>query len=60
MQRNAWKVVANWQKNNSYTKSKQFKDEPMGSVGELSMVCSQIVLKCLYLPVLVDLKNYGP
>ena len=51
MQRNAWKVVANWQtkKANSFTKSQQFKDEPMGSVGELSMVCSQIVLKCLYL-----------
>ena len=27
----------------------QFKEEEMGSVGELSKVCSQIVLKCLYL-----------
>ena len=27
----------------------QFKEEEMGSVGELSTVCSQIVLKCLYL-----------
>ena len=26
-----------------------FKEEEMGFVGELSMVCSQIVLKCLYL-----------
>ena len=26
-----------------------FKEEEMGSVGELSEVCSQIVLKCLYL-----------
>ena len=27
----------------------QFKKEEMGSVGDLSKVCSQIVLKCLYL-----------
>ena len=27
----------------------QFKEEEMGSVGELSTVCSQIVLNCLYL-----------
>ena len=27
----------------------QFKEEELGSVGELSKVCSQIVLKCLYL-----------
>ena len=27
----------------------QFKEEEVGSVGELSKVCSQIVLKCLYL-----------
>ena len=27
----------------------QFKEEEMGSVGELSKVCSQTVLKCLYL-----------
>ena len=27
----------------------QFKEAEMGSVGELSQVCSQIVLKCLYL-----------
>ena len=27
----------------------QFKQEEIGSVGELSKVCSQIVLKCFYL-----------
>ena len=27
----------------------QFKEEELGSVGELSKVCSQIILKCLYL-----------
>ena len=27
----------------------QFKEEELGSVGELSTVCSQIVLKCLFL-----------
>ena len=27
----------------------QFKEEESGSVGELTKVCSQIVLKCLYL-----------
>ena len=27
----------------------QFKEEELGSVGELTKVCSQIVLKCLYL-----------
>ena len=27
----------------------QFKEENVGSVGELSKVCSQMVLKCLYL-----------
>ena len=27
----------------------QFKEEEIGSVGDLSTVCSQIVLKCLYL-----------
>ena len=27
----------------------QFKEEEIGSVGELSTVCSQIVLKCIYL-----------
>ena len=32
-----------------YLDSHQFKEEEMRSVGELSQVCSQIVLKCLYL-----------
>ena len=27
----------------------QYKEEELGSVGELSKVCSQIVLQCLYL-----------
>ena len=36
-----------------------FKEEEMKSVGELSHVCSQIVLKCLYLPRIDDLIFYG-
>ena len=57
MQRNAWNDIASWRTEqlNSCTKSQhlcrddhQFKEE-LGSVGELSKVCSQIVLKCLYL-----------
>ena len=31
------------------TDDHQFKEEEQGSVGQLSKVCSQIVLKCLYL-----------
>ena len=38
----------------------QFKEEEMGSVGEMSKVCSQIVLKCLYLDRIGDLIFYGP
>ena len=58
MQRSAWKDFANWQTKQltSYTKSQtpcfddhQFEGEDNGSVGELSTVCSQIVVKCLYL-----------
>ena len=30
----------------------QFKEEEIGSVGELSKVCSQIVLKCLFLALI--------
>ena len=37
-------VTVNWQ-----TSKYQFKQEEVESVGELSEVCSQIVLKCLYL-----------
>ena len=58
MQRNAWKDVANWRikQLNYYTKSRRhvwittnLKKKKLESVGELSTVCSQIVLKCLYL-----------
>ena len=55
MKRNVWNDIANWRTEqlNSYTKSQhhaciddhQLKEEEMGSVGELSNVCSQIVLK---------------
>ena len=57
MQRNAWKDIANWQTKTTQQLDKvatpwlddhQYKEE-MGSVGDLSTVCSQIVLKCLYL-----------
>ena len=37
----------------------QFKKEELKSVGELSEVCSQNVLKCLYLHVLDDQTLYG-
>ena len=33
----------------------QFRDEEIGSVGELVTVCSHIVLKCLYLARIVGL-----
>ena len=36
-----------------------FQEEELKSVGELSKVCSQIVLKCFFLHVLDDLKLYG-
>ena len=58
MQRNALKDVANLRikQLRSYTKSQlhawmtiNVKKKKMKSVGELSTVCSQIVLKCLYL-----------
>ena len=57
-QRNVWKDIVNLQikRLNNYTKSQRhawmiinFKEEKHGSVGELSPVCSQIVLKSLYL-----------
>ena len=50
MRRNVWKDIANLQirRLNNSTKDHHFKEE-MKSVGELSQVCSQIVLKCLYL-----------
>ena len=34
---------------NSMPGDHQFKEEESGSVGELTKVCSQIVLECLYL-----------
>ena len=58
MQRNSWRDIANWQNKTTQKFYKvaapclddhQFKEEEMGFVGELSKVCSQIVLKCLYL-----------
>ena len=58
MRRNAWKDVANLQNNSIQQSHKvatrcmddhQFKEEEIGSVGELSTVCSQTVVKCLYL-----------
>ena len=56
-QRNAWKDIANWrikQLNNfqsldAMLDDHQLKEEEIGSVGELSTVCSQLVLKCLFL-----------
>ena len=36
-----------------------FKDEELGSVGELSKVCSQIVLKCLHVARICRLDFYG-
>ena len=51
MPRNVWNDIASWQtgrlNNCIYNISK--KEEELKSVGELSKVCSQIVLKCLFL-----------
>ena len=58
MQRNAWNDIVTWRTKTTQQLHKvatpciddhQFKEEEMGSVGELSKVCSQIVLKSLYL-----------
>ena len=43
------KKPATLQSRNPCLDDHQFKEEELGSVGELSTVCSQIVLKCLYL-----------
>ena len=57
-QRNVWKDIANWRIKKTqqlYKVAKprvdddKFKEEENESVGELSTVCSQNVLKCLYL-----------
>ena len=55
MPRNVWNDIVSWQTRrlNNSTKYQlhdhHFKEEELKSVGELSKVCSQIVLKCLYL-----------
>ena len=54
MRRTVWSDIVSWQtrrRNNSTPciDDHHFKEEEMKSVGELSQVCSQIVLKCLYL-----------
>ena len=58
MQRNVWNDIVSFQKrrlNKLYTASTPciddhyFKEEETKSVGELSQVCSQIVLKCFHL-----------
>ena len=55
---NVWNDIVSWQTrrlNNPYKVSTpciddhQFKEEEMKFVGELSPVCSQIVVNCLYL-----------
>ena len=57
-QRNVWNDIVNWQTRrlNNSTKyiipridDHPFKEEKLKSVRELSKVCSQIILKCLYL-----------
>ena len=68
MQRNAWTDIANWRttqpNNDTQTRRRalmttKFKEEEIGSVGELSTVCSQIVLNVFSWLVLVDLRFYG-
>ena len=58
MRRNAWKDIANLRNKTTQQNYKvstpcmddhQFEEEEIGSVGELSTVCSQIVLECLSL-----------
>ena len=54
MRRNVWNDIANRTTQQLYKVSSpriddhHFKEEELKSVGELSHVCSQIVLKCLY------------
>ena len=56
--KNVWSDIASWPTKQTQQLYKvttpclddhQFQEEELGSVGELSKVCSQIVLKCLYL-----------
>ena len=58
MQRKVWSDIASWRTKQPSKLQKvttpclddhQFREEELGSVGDLSKVCSQIVLKCLYL-----------
>ena len=56
MPRNVWNDIVSWQTKrlNNSTKYQlhafhHFKEEELKSVGEWSKVCSQVVLKCLYL-----------
>ena len=58
MPRNVWNDIVSWRTKrlNNSTKYQtpclddhHFKEEELKSVGELSQVCSQNVLKCLYL-----------
>ena len=55
MPRNVWNDIVSWQTRTTQQLHKvsciddhHFKEEELKSVGELSKVCSQIVLKCLY------------
>ena len=61
MQRNVWSDIVNLANRTTQQLYKvatpclddhQFTEEELGSVGELSKVCSQIVLKCLYLALI--------
>ena len=53
MPRNVWNDIVSWQtkllKTNLCLDDHHFKEEELKSVGELSKVCSQVVLKCSYL-----------
>ena len=58
MQKNVWSDIASWPTKQTQQLYKvttpclddhHFKEEELKSVGELSQVSSQIVLKCLYL-----------
>ena len=57
MRRNVWSEIVSWQTGRLSNSTKyllhtiddhHFKEEEMKSDGELSQVCSQIVLKCLF------------
>ena len=57
MHRSVWSDIASWRtKQYKLTTSclddHHFKEEELESVGELTQVCSQIVLKCMYLALI--------